>query len=59
MTDENEILSNRVDRSANGTYHPYWHGQVVYENGRVKRFETDSEAWAFLARCDDAGKITH
>jgi hypothetical protein len=25
----------------------------------VKRFETESEAWKFLARCDLAGKIIH
>ena len=31
----------------------------MYENGRVKRFETESEAWEFLARCDLTGKIIH
>jgi hypothetical protein len=25
-------------------------------NGRVKRFETESEAWKFFCRCDAAGK---
>jgi hypothetical protein len=25
----------------------------------VKRFETESEAWEYLARCDLAGKIIH
>ena len=55
MTDENNNLDNRVDRSAYDTYHALWHGRVVYENGRVKRFKTESEAWAFLARCDLAG----
>jgi hypothetical protein len=25
----------------------------------VKRFEAESEAWKFLARCDLAGKIIH
>jgi hypothetical protein len=59
MTDENENPNNGVDCSANGSYHAYWHGRVVYENGRVKRFETESEARAFLARCDVAGKIIH
>ncbi|MGC1998010.1 MAG: hypothetical protein WA704_29390, partial [Pseudolabrys sp.] len=59
MTDENNNLDNRVDRSAYDTYHALWHGRVVYENGRVKRFTTESEAWAFLARCDLAGKILH
>jgi hypothetical protein len=32
---------------------------MVYENGRVKRFKTESEAWEYLARCDEAGKIIH
>ena len=59
MTDENEHLDNRVDRSAFDTYHAFWRGRVVYENGRVKRFTSESEAWTFLARCDEAGKIIH
>jgi hypothetical protein len=56
--DENKNLSNRVDPSANG-FHAFWHGRMVYDNGRVKRFETESEAWEFLAQCDLAGKIVH
>jgi len=32
---------------------------MTYENGRVKRFETERDAWDFLARCDSAGKIIH
>ena len=42
--------SNRVDPSANG-FHAFWRGRVVFENGRVKRFKTEREAWEFLARC--------
>ena len=37
----------------------YWNGRVVYQNGRIKRFETSDEALAFLKRCDAAGKIIH
>lgn len=59
MTDENKIQTNRVDRSANGTFSAFWHGQMAYESGRVKRFETEREAWEFLARCDAANKIIH
>lgn len=59
MTDEIKNPSNRVDPSANGTFHAFWHGRVVYENGRVKRFETETEALEFLARCDLEGKIIH
>ena len=58
MADENKNPSNRVDPSANG-FRAFWHGRMVYEKGRVKRFETESEAWEFLARCDLAGKIIH
>ena len=59
MTDENKIRTNRVDRSTNGAFNAFWHGQMAYENGRVKRFETERDAWEFLARCDAAGKIIH
>ena len=59
MTDEIKNPSSRVDPSANGKFHAFWRGRVVFENGRVKRFETESEAWEFLARCDAAGKIIH
>jgi hypothetical protein len=59
MTDEIKNPSNRVDRAANGAFYAFWHGRMVYENGRVKRFETDREAWEFLARCDIEGRITH
>jgi hypothetical protein len=58
MTDEIKSPSNRVAPSAKG-FHAFWHGRVVYENGRVKRFETEREAWEFLELCDAAGKIIH
>jgi hypothetical protein len=57
MVDEIRNPDNRVDRSANGGFTAFWHGQVVYENGRVKKFETEQIAWEFLARCDKAGRI--
>ena len=59
MTYENENHDNRVDRAANGAFLAFWHGRMAYENGRVKRFETEREAWEFLSRCDAAGKIVH
>ena len=59
MTDEDQIQSNRVDRLMNGAFSAFWHGQIAYENGRVKHFETEREAWEFLNRCDVAGKIMH
>jgi hypothetical protein len=50
---------NRVDATRDGKFHAFWNGQVVYENGRVKRFQTGSDAWEFLAQCELAGKIIH
>ena len=59
MTDETKKPNNRVDRSANGAFIAFWHGQVVYENGRVKKFKSEPDAWQYLTRCDAAGKIIH
>ena len=44
MISENNTQTNRVDRSANGAFSAFWNGQMAYENGRVKRFETELEA---------------
>ena len=59
MADEIKNPSNRVDRSTDDTFVALWHGQVVYQNGRVKRFKTEHDAWEFLGRCDLEGKIIH
>jgi hypothetical protein len=42
-----------------GRFMAHWKGRVVYENGRIKRFNTSDDALAFLARCDAAGRIIH
>jgi hypothetical protein len=59
LADKDKTQTNRVDRSANGAFCAFWHGWMAYENGRVKRFETERDAWAYLATCDTAGKIVH
>jgi hypothetical protein len=59
MTDEIKNANNKIDASTNGKFHAFWHGRVVFENGRVKRFETERDAWEFLARCDAQGRIIH
>ncbi len=59
MTDDVTTQRHRVDRSANGTFLAFWCGHVVYENGHVKRFGTEYEAWDYLGRCDAADKIIH
>jgi hypothetical protein len=50
---------NRVEQSASVGFNAIWRGQVVYENGRVKKFETADDARAYLDRCDTAGRIIH
>jgi hypothetical protein len=49
MTDEIKNPNNQVGRSANGRFHAFRHGYVVYDdNGRVKEFETERDAWDYL-----------
>ena len=59
MTYATKKSSYRVDITHEGKFHASRNGRVVFENGRIKRFETEKEAWEFLARCDLAGKIIH
>ena len=49
MTDAIKVSTNRVDLSGM-SFLAFWRGRIVYENGRVKRFETEDEAYEFLAR---------
>ena len=48
---------NQVERMANGNFMVFWQGKPVYQNERVRRFVTADDAFAFLTRCDEAGKI--
>ena len=57
-TDEIKGSANRVDPSGM-SFLAFWRGRIVYENGRVKRFETENEAYEFLARCNSAGRFIH
>ena len=50
---------NRVERMASGGFMVFWRGNPVYANGRIKKFEDEQIARAFLARCDASGKIIH
>ena len=51
--------NHQIERSTTSEFMVFWNGQAVYENGRIKKFQTGSEARDFLARCDAAGKIIH
>lgn len=57
MIEEIENSGNAVQRSVSGGFTAVWHGQTVYEKGRVKKFETEDIARVYLLRCDEAGKI--
>jgi hypothetical protein len=57
MTEETENPKNAVERSVSGGFTATWRGRTVYENGRVKKFETEDIARLYLIRCDEAGKI--
>ena len=50
---------NRIERMASGGFMVFWRGKPVYANGRIKKFEDEEIARAFLARCDASGKIIH
>ena len=50
---------HKVEKMGDGRFMAYWKGRAVYENGRIKRFNTSDEALVFLTRCDVAGKIIH
>jgi hypothetical protein len=56
MTDAIRNPRNRVDPPI-GKFHAFWQGRAVFKNGRIKQFETEHDAWEYLARCDLAGRI--
>jgi hypothetical protein len=55
---DSNSVANRVDASGEG-FLAFWRRTIIYKNGHVRRFESEREAWAFLERCDEAGKILH
>jgi hypothetical protein len=59
MSKEIKNISNRVERSYEGKCYAFWRGRIVYEHQktRVRRFETEREAWEYLALCDALGKL--
>ena len=56
---QNREPRDRVEPSISGGFIAFWRERMVFENGRAKKFETEDDAWEFLARCDAAGKIIH
>lgn len=57
MSEDPVGSGNAVRRAENGFYYVLWRGNIV-RNMFGKRFlGTEDEAWAFLARSDDAGEI--
>jgi hypothetical protein len=50
---------HKIERSPSGGYVAFWRDRPIYEKGHMKKFPTEEDARAFLARCDEAGKIIH
>jgi hypothetical protein len=58
MHGDRKIFANRVSGAANGKFFVLWRGRTVYTlHGELRYFETEDEAWTFLARCDAAGRV--
>jgi hypothetical protein len=51
MKDANEALSSQVLKTENGQVIAFWRGELVLKLDRaVRYFETEHQAWDFLAR---------
>jgi hypothetical protein len=51
MKDANEVLSGQVLKTENGQVIAFWRGELVLKLDRgVRYFETEHQAWNFLAR---------
>jgi hypothetical protein len=60
MSDDADIknLLSRIHRSADGMYHVFFQGRLVYdESGRIREFASEQAASACLERCKTAGKV--
>jgi hypothetical protein len=60
MSESNGIegLLSRVHRSADGTWHVYFQGRLVYDaSGHMRKFAGEALATAYLERCKAAGRI--
>jgi hypothetical protein len=54
LTPSNQV---RSVPSLNKKYYVLWRGETVYENGRIKEFESEADAWNYLAQCDATGRL--
>jgi hypothetical protein len=50
---------HKIEPSPSGGYIAFWRDRPIYEKGHMKKFPTEEDARAFLAQCDEAGKIIH
>jgi hypothetical protein len=58
MSDDIMNQSSQVHRLAGGEFYGLWRGQGIYlTSGRMRLFNTRKAAWAFLVRCDSAGRV--
>jgi len=60
MSDDIINPTNQVRPSADGGFYCLWYGQAIcVAGGQMRRFDTEEDAWTFLARCDAARHILH
>jgi hypothetical protein len=60
MSNDNDIKSllSRIHRSADGMFHVFFQGRLVYDvSGRIREFASEQAANACLERCKAAGKV--
>jgi hypothetical protein len=58
MSDDIINQTNQVRRSADSRFYGLWYGQAICRaDGRVRLFNTEEDAWIFLAQCNSAGRV--
>ena len=58
MSDDIINPTSQVHRLAAGDFYCLWRGQCIrLAGGRMRLFNTRKAAWAFLVRCDSAGRV--
>jgi hypothetical protein len=58
MSDDITNQTNQVRRSGDSEFYGLWYGQAIRRaDGRMRLFNTEQDAWIFLAQCNSAGRV--
>ena len=58
MSDDVINQANQVRQSADSGFYSLWCGRAIHlADGRMRLFNTEEDAWIFLAKCDSAGRV--